>query len=70
MPLPDRPLTTSVVDLSHAAISLGNHTLRLPVSPVADWADRLEYASREAERLAKEFRALADDARDFARRIA
>jgi hypothetical protein len=64
------PLTQAISDLSHAAISLGNHTLRTCVTPPADWAERLEYASRESERISKEFRALADDARDFSRRIA
>ncbi len=65
-----QPLVTAIKDLSNAAVSLGNHVSRTPVAPAEDWADRLEYASREAERLATEFRALASDARDFARRIA
>lgn len=65
-----KPLTTAIIDLGHAAVSLGNHVSRTPVSPTDSWEERLEYAAREADRLALEFRALASDARDFARRIA
>jgi hypothetical protein len=65
-----KPLVDAITDLSHSAISLGNHMLRLPITPPADWAERLAYGKREAERLAKEFAALESDAADFARRIA
>lgn len=65
-----RPLIAAIKDLSNAAVSLGNHVGRTPVAAVSDWGERLDYASREAERLAVEFRALASDARDLARRAA
>lgn len=66
----ERPLVTTITDLGQAVVSLGNHLGRTPVAHVADWAERLEFASRECSRLAGELRNAADEARDFARRIA
>ena len=63
----NHPLVTSVNDLARSAISLGNHLLRIPVSPVSDWSERLAYAAREFARLEKEARAYSDDALDLAR---
>jgi hypothetical protein len=65
-----KPLVTAVSDLAHSAVSLGNHLLRLPVTPVSDWSDRLAYAAREFARLEKEARAFSDDARAMERRLA
>lgn len=66
----DAPLVTTIVDLGQATVSLGHHIGRCPVAHVADWADRLAYAAREAERIAAELKNAAEEARDFARRIA
>ncbi len=62
-------LATAITDMGNALVSLGNHVSRTTIAHEWDRADRLAFASREADRLAKELRNLSDEARFSAREV-
>ena len=60
-------LDTTISDLGHSLLSLGNHVLRAPVRAASSRTEALEYAAREADRIAGELRNAAEESRQLER---